>query len=317
MLRAMVPCSLMKLCAQGKRGLQRRRQLALGQMLIVVLIWSSSFVGVKAALRYTGPLTIAAFRYFLAFLFLFPWLLRHQHLFQQLKRTHWLRFALMGIAQYTIGNGVLYIAMKTLSATTGSLALCLLPIPVFFLGVLYLKERMSWLRLLGLIATIGGSFLFFSRGLAPGEPRALFLLSAAVLCASAFPVLGREFARGNQVNTTVLTALPLGIGGGILVILASTLEGIPRMPLLGWGIIVGLAVINTLVPYLLYSHALRTLHAVEANLIVSLTPLGTSLIALGALGERLSPIQFAAMVMMMGGACLVLWRRSHCTTIRE
>jgi len=107
---------------------RRKRVAAIGQMLIVVLIWSTSFVGVKVALRYTGPLTIAALRYFLAFLFLLPWLLVRRREFPHLPRAQWLRFSLMGIAQYTIGNGVLYIAMKTLSATTGSLVLCLLPI---------------------------------------------------------------------------------------------------------------------------------------------------------------------------------------------
>jgi len=132
-----------------------------------------------------------------------------------------------------------------------------------------------------------------------------------------FPCVGARVRKRKSSEYNSADRDSFGDRGGILVILASTLEGIPRMPLLGWGIIVGLAVINTLVPYLLYSHALRTLHAVEANLIVSLTPLGTSLIALGALGERLSPIQFAAMVMMMGGACLVLWRRSQCTRTCE
>ena len=290
---------------------RRRRVAAIGQMLIVALIWSSSFVGVKVALRYTEPLTIAALRFFLAFLFLLPWLLVRQRHFLHLPRAQWLRFSLMGIAQYTIGNGVLYIAMKTLSATTGSLALCLLPIPVFFWGISYLKERASWPRLFGLIATLGGGFLFFSRGLAPGEPWALFLLATAVLCASAFPVLAREVARDHKINTATITALPLAIGGGLLLVLGGIFEGIPRMPLEGWGIVVGLAVVNTLVPYLLYSHALRTLHAVEANVFVSLTPLGTSLIAAVTVGERLAGIQFAALFLMIGGASLVQWRRGR------
>lgn len=290
---------------------QRKRAAAIGQMLTVVLIWSSSFVGVKVALEYTGPLTVAALRYFLAFLFLLPWLLVRLRGFPRLPRAQWLRFSLMGIAQYTIGNGVLYIAMKTLSATTGSLVLCLLPIPVCLWGIAYLKERASLPRLGGLVATIGGAFLFFSRGLAPGEPWALFLLGTSVLCASAFPVLGREVARDNKIDTVTITALPLAIGGGLLLVFGGIFEGVPRMPLAGWGIVLGLAAINTLVPYLLYSNALRTLHAVEANVFVSLTPLGTSFVAAVTMGERLAGIQFAALFLMIGGASLVQWRKAR------
>jgi len=175
----------------------------------------------------------------------------------------------------------------------------------------YLKELASWPRVAGLVLTVGGSVLYFSRGLQPGEPLALLLLSIAVICASAFPVLARGVAREKQVDTVTLTALPLGIGGGILLLFAGLLEGIPHISFVGWGVVIGLAVVNTLVPYLLYSHALRTLHAVEANIFVSLTPLGTSLIAAVTVGERLTGIQFAALLLMIGGASLAQWRRGR------
>jgi len=175
----------------------------------------------------------------------------------------------------------------------------------------YLKENASWPRVAGLVLTVGGSALYFFRGLQPGEPFALLLLSIAVMCASAFPVLARGVAREQQVDSVTLNALPLGIGGGILLLFARLLEGIPHIPLVGWGVVIGLAVVNTLVPYLLYSHALTTLHSIEANIFVSLTPLGTSLIAAITVGERLAGIQFAALFLMIGGASLVQWRRGR------
>lgn len=97
----------------------------------------------------------------------------------------------------------------------------------------YLKELASWPRVAGLVLTVGGSVLYFSRGLQPGEPLALLLLSIAVICASAFPVLARGVAREKQVDTVTLTALPLGIGGGILLLFAGLLEGIPHIPFVG------------------------------------------------------------------------------------
>jgi|GEM_PF-5002989 len=42
--------------------------LAIGEMLLTALIWSSSFVGVRVALAYTGPFTVSGIRYLLAFL---------------------------------------------------------------------------------------------------------------------------------------------------------------------------------------------------------------------------------------------------------
>jgi drug/metabolite transporter (DMT)-like permease len=284
--------------------LLRRRLLPLGEALLTALIWSSSFVGVKVALAYTGPFTVAGLRYFLAFLFLCPWLRQRLQSSTPLTRLQWSRFTLMGLAQYTIGNGALFLALKTVSATTGSLVLCLVPIPVLLLGILHLKERPNRLQLLGLTVAIGGSILFFSPGLKLGEPLAVGLLGVAVLSFSAFPVLGRKIARNRQVANVTLTALPLGIGGGILLILAGAVEGIPHMPLFAWGVILGLALVNTLTAYLLFNHSLQHLTAVEANLMLNLTPLGTAIIAWGTLDELLLPVQIAAMFLVIAGASL-------------
>jgi probable blue pigment (indigoidine) exporter len=283
-----------------------------GEALLTALIWSSSFIGVKVVLRYTGPLTTAGLRYFLAFLFLFPWLWQKRRSSPSLTRQQWSRFALMGLFQYTIGNGALFFALKTLPATTGSLALCLVPIPVLLLGIIRLKERPRPLQLLALTITLGGSVLFFSpSGLELREPLALGLLGVAILSFSAFPVLAREVARGRQVDNITLTGIPLGIGGGLLLLLAAVLEGIPHMPPFAWGVILGLAVVNTLLAYLLYNHALQDLTAIEANVMLNLTPLGTAVIAWGALGERLVPIQIVAMFLVVVGASLMQWKKGR------
>jgi drug/metabolite transporter (DMT)-like permease len=276
------------------------------EAVITALIWSSSFIGVKVVLRYTGPLTTAGLRYFIAFLLLSPWLWQHWRSSPHLTRGQWSRFTLIGLFQYTIGNGALFFALKTLSATTGSLALCLVPIPVLLLGLVRLKERPRPLQLLALSITIGGSVLFFSpNGVEFRDPLALGLLGVAILSFSAFPVLVREVARSHKVDNIVLTGIPLGIGGGLLLLLAFIWEGIPRMPFFAWGVILGLALVNTLFAYLLYNHALRHLSAIEANVMLNLIPLGTALIAWGTLGERLLPVQIVAMFLSVVGASLV------------
>ena len=48
--------------------------VAIIEGLLVTIIWASSFVFVKMALAYMGPLTIAGLRYFIGFLILLPFL---------------------------------------------------------------------------------------------------------------------------------------------------------------------------------------------------------------------------------------------------
>ena len=282
----------------------RYRALPLGEALLTAAIWSSSFVGVKVALSYAGPFTVAGLRYFIAFLLLLPWLCLQRRKSESLKRPHYLRFGLMALSQYVIGNGCLFLALRKLSATTGSLALCLVPIPVLFIGMLHLGERLRGIQLLGVAVAIGSSILFLSGGLETGDALSLGLLGISILGFSAFPVLTRELARTRQLDNVTITAIPLGIGGGILLLIAALVEGIPEMPLLAWGVILGLALVNTLIAYMLYNHSLRHLTAVEANVLLNLAPLGTAVIAWAALGEKISPVQIAAILLVVLGASL-------------
>ncbi len=289
----------------------RARALPIGEALFVAGIWGSSFVGVKATLEHAGPLTVAALRYSMAAAILLPWVLRRGKVSERLSPRTWIRLAAIGVSQYAVGNGALFLALRAVSSTGASLAVSLVPIPVLLLSIAYLKERPNRIHLLGILVAIVGSLLFFSSGLEPIPGGAIGLLALATVSFAVMPVLGRDLARARVVSNTTLTAIPLALGGGLLLVIAAVTEGVPHMPLSTWGIIVGLALVNTLAAYLLFNHALHRLHASEANILLNLTPAATALIAWGAFGDRLASSQVVAMAIVILGASLAQFRRGR------
>ncbi len=292
----------------SKSDLDRSRLLAIGEALLAAAIWSSSFVGVKIMLSYTGPFTAGGVRFFIAFLLLAPFLLMRRRRRPSLTRREWFHLSTMGICQYTIGNAAMFSALKTISATSGSLALSFVPIPILVLSAILLGERPRVVQFVGIAAAIGGSVLFFSPSVDAQSPRAFVELAITVLSFTVFPVFGRRFARSRSLDNVTLTAVPLGIGGGALLASAMLIEGPPHMPVGVWGIMMGMAIVNTVIAYLLYNHALQHLTAVQVNVLINLSPLGTALIAWGTLGERLMSLQMVAMFMIIAGATLAQWR---------
>jgi len=292
-------------------GLIRSRLLPIAEAALVSAIWASSFVGVKVAFSYAGPFTVAALRYSIAGLVLLPAAIASLTGRVRPAARVWPRLFSIGLFQYLIGNGALFLALTMVRPTAASLALCLTPIPVLALEFFYLKERSGALHLLGIAVAIGGTVLFFSSGIQPVPPLAIGMLALATISFAVLPVIGRDLARSGEVGNLVLTGVPLAIGGGGLLVVALLVEGVPRLPLVGWGIVIGLAVVNTLAAYLLFNHALRSLHASEANVLLNLAPIGTALIAWGALGDRLTPMQMLAMAIAIAGVSLAQLRRSR------
>jgi drug/metabolite transporter (DMT)-like permease len=59
---------------------------------------------------------------------------------------------------------------------------------------------------------------------------------------------------------------------------------------------------------MLYNHSLRILTALEMNVMLNLSPLGTALLAWLLLGERVTILQLAGMVVVIIGVVLVQQR---------
>jgi drug/metabolite transporter (DMT)-like permease len=283
------------------------RSLAISEGIITMLIWSSTFILVKQGLEYVGPLTLAGFRYFLAFLLLLPFLIRRRPALRSWSSNLWLRLALIGLAAYTVGNGALFWGLKYVPATTGSFLFSLVPLLVLFMGVIWLRELPSRWQVMGVVVGLAGAFLFFSPGFGESEPLGTVIILAGLFGFAAFSILARGVAREREVDTVSLTAVPLAIGGAALLVLAVIVEGWPKIPGEAWPIIVFLALVNTAVAYLLYNHALQTLMALELNMLLNLAPLGTALLAWIFLGEMVSAEQMAGIVIVIVGVGLVQW----------
>lgn len=262
---------------------------------------------VKLALTELHPLTITGLRYFVGFLILVPLMIRNGSLasLRAISRKTWIRLVLVGICGYPIGNGAMNWGLQFLPATTGSLLLGLTPLLVLFLGIFWLREIPTRAQIFGLAIAMIGTALFFSTGLALGEGWAVAVVSFGLIGFVLFSIFGREIARDQHVDTLSLTALPLAIGGAILLLVALPLEGLPQFSANSLFIVLWLAAINTAFAYLIYNHSLQVMTALEMNILNNLAPLITAGIAWLLLGEKLEPLQLIGIVITLVGVFLV------------
>lgn len=287
------------------------RIVAIAEALVVNVIWASTFILIKIGLRDLGPLTLSGLRYFVGFVILLPLVARNRHAPRAWTPRLWARLILIGVAAYVIGNGALFWALQFIPATTGSFILSLLPLPVLFVGIFWLKEIPTRWQFAGIAVAVVGSVLFFSPGLSAGEPFAITVALLGLTGFVLFGILGREVARDRQVDTLSLTAVPLATGGGLALVIALLTEGMPRFSPTSLAVVVWLAAINTALGYILYNHSLQVLTAFEMNMLNDLAPLITATLAWLFLGEKIDPIQIVGILTVITGIVLVEWGRRN------
>ena len=271
----------------------------------MTFIWASSFVFVKMLLPDIGPLLIAGLRYFLAFFILLPFILRQKGSLGRIEPKMWGLLALIGISAYAIGNGALFWALRYLPATTVAFMFSFSPLLILFAGIVILKEFPTRWQIVGVVVVLIGGALFFSSGFQSDEPLGLAMVLVGLISFTAFGILGRSVAKARQLSTLNLTGIPFAIGGGLLLIIGLAVEGRPALDQNTWLVIVWLAIANTAFAYFLYYHALKSITALEMNVTLNLSPLGTALLAWLILGESLSSIQILGIFTVIVGVTTV------------
>jgi len=281
------------------------RAFAIAEAVLATLVWASSFVFVKLILPHVGPLSIAGLRYFLAFLVLLPFILGQRRFLSRIEPRMVGLLALIGISAYAIGNGALFWALRYLPATTVSFMMSGSPILILLAAILVLKEFPTRWQLLGVVITVFGGSLFFAPGFQSNEPLGLAIATVGLVGFTTFGIVGRSVARDKRTSTVILTGLPLAIGGGLLLVIGFAIEGWPVLHPTAWLIIAWLAIVNTAFAYTLYNHALRSITALEMNVILNLSPLGTALLAAVVLDESFSSVQILGIATVVLGVSLV------------
>ncbi len=277
--------------------------LAIAEAVLVNMIWATSFIIVKLVLDEISPLTISGLRYFIGALILLPFMLREKG--EKLSPKTLGLLLVLGITQYTIGNGAIFWSLQYLPATTVSFLMGSITIGTLIGGILWLKEVPSKIQLIGVFVALLGGALFFSAGLEAGEKIGLVLFFVGMLGITYFTLAGRKVARAGTVTTLRLTGVPLLLGGIVTLLIAIPIEGIPSASPSTWGLVLVLAAVNTALGYFLYNHALQVLTAIQMNIILNLTPVWTAIFGFFLLDERLGWMQMLAIAVVIVGVMLV------------
>lgn len=283
---------------------ERERNIALVCILLAVLFWGFSFISTKIVLDQIPPVSIAFFRQFIAAATLIPILVYTRSIPAISLRDLGIITAssFFGIVMYSIfeNNGL----MLT-TASNASMIVSALPIFTMFAETLIFKMRITW-KMIGCLAVsfIGVALLVTVNG-------RIDLLSGQLL--------GNLMVMGAMACWVVYNILILGLGGSHSSIATIAYQSLISIPLLvpfvipeagRWppisgitsGTVINMAFLGVFcsgVAYLCYIRAVRKIGATVASAFLNLIPVVTVICGYILLGEMLTLVQVAGMVLVM------------------
>jgi len=235
-------------------------------MLAIDLIWGLNYVAGKIGVTHVPPLWFAGLRFLGVILVLWPWLR-----WQRGQMTWVLAFAACSGA---LSFGPMFIAFQRADDVSVLAVLTQLSVPfATLLGVIFLRERIGWPRLLGLALSLGGvMFISF-------DPRVFAYVDAVLLMvvAQLFGAAGTVMVRHMRGISPFVLQAWLGLMGMPAMLGASlALEqgqwtALAQAPWLFWAVLAFSVFLVTLVSHAGTAWLLRHY---PVNVVMPLTLLG-------------------------------------------
>lgn len=282
------------------------------QALLVTFLWSTSWVLIKFGLQDIPALSFAGLRYSFAFLALLPFVLRRNQLaaLRRLSLAGWARLAALGLVFYALTQGAQFLSLVYLPAATVSLLLSFTTILVALLGIFMLGERPTTNQWLGCgLYLLGVVVYFYPADLPAGQLLGLSIAIAGLLANALAAILGRHVNRSGDLDPLAVTAVSMGIGAAVLLVTGMTVQGLPRLSLTNWVVVLWLAVVNSALAFTLWNRTLRILTAMESSLLNNTMLIQIAILAWIFLSERLSWQEIAGLVIAAVGTLIVQLNR--------
>jgi drug/metabolite transporter (DMT)-like permease len=131
------------------------RQLVPG--LLFASLWASAAVATKFGIHVADPLILANVRFLLAGggMLLFAYLIQKgKHPLP--KGKEWLQLVIFGSLNTTVYLGCFVIAMKSVSAGIGSLAVATNPLFIMVISAIWMKRQLKWYEIVGMFLGMAG-----------------------------------------------------------------------------------------------------------------------------------------------------------------
>ena len=268
-------------------------RVAVIKALFAVSFWGASFVATKISLQYIAPTALVWIRFAMGVVVLgFAVGLNKQ--FSLPKGKDWGYFALLGFLGITFHQWLQSTGLLTAQATTTAWIITSTPIFIALLGLLILKERLTWYQVAGVILAAFGVLLVVSKGnlstLAAGRfgtPGDFLVMISAVNWA-VFSTLSRPGLKKHSATLMMFYVMSFGwLFTSILFFVGPGIAEISSIPWNGWIAISFLGIFCSGIAYIFWYDALQVLPVAQTGAFLYLEPIITVIVAAILLKESI------------------------------
>ena len=280
------------------------------KLLLTAIFWGGTFVAGRLVTQNVGPYSISFLRFTIASILLLLLTWRIEGKLPILQKSQIIPVLLLGIIGIFIYNVMFFKGLKIIEAGRAALIIATCPIFITICMAIFLKEKISLLKGLGIVISVCGAiiviskgnlFRIFEGGLGLGE----LYIFCCVLSWVTYSVIGKSVMK----NLSPLASVSYSATVGAIALLVPALfegliQNIANQSALDWLCISYLGIFGTVIGFVWYYQGVERIGPTKAGLFINFVPISAILCAFFILEEQITLSLVIGAVLVISGVYL-------------
>lgn len=279
-------------------------------ILLPIVFWAFAFPFIKIGLEELSPVNLTILRLFVVCCVFLLFLLIAPKKFTPIQKKDIGPLFLLGFFGIVVYHLGLNYGEVHLSASAASLIIATIPIFTVIFATILLKEKVTKKIAVGVLLSLTG-VIIISLTSSDGNPIEVAYLAAAVAvlisaCVGAgYTIAGKKLLQRYSALSLTVYAMLFGCIGLFPFLSSSLVAEMAVLSVRGWGAVLFLALLPTVVGYVLWYVALEVKSASEVSVFLYFIPVLSTIISWILFGEQITWFFILGGVMVIGGLLIV------------
>jgi drug/metabolite transporter (DMT)-like permease len=291
------------------------------KLVCMTLLWGGAFISARVVIQQTEqPFSAAFLRFAIASGLLVVFVRSQAAPKPKLQGKHYFWLILLGLTGIFGYNALFFEGLKTVEASRAALIIANTPITIALLSAIFLKEKLTLIRIVGILLSVSGALVVISRGelsafteqpLTWGEGCIL----GCVLCWAIYALIGKVVMKDLAPLQSVTYSCVIGT---VALFFPATAEGLFHE--VGgyshkvWLHLIYLGVFATVIGFIFFYQGIRRIGPVKTGLFINLVPIFAVILSVIFLRESVTISLLIGAALVISGVYLTNRKITECKT---
>lgn len=299
-----------------KHDISKKKSIALSNwqfvvmMIITVIVWAFAFPFIRIGLDELSFVNLTIMRFVVVCVTLLAILLLQPKRFSKLHKKDIIPIFILGFFGVMVYHFGLNYGEQYVSPGAASLIIATIPVFIVVLAVMFLNEKITLKKFLGIVLSLSGVLIISIWGTQDASIEIEYMSGAlAVLVAAAmgalYTVAGKKLLSRYSALSLTVYAMLLGSLGLLPFLSKSLLDEVSAMSARGWIAVIFLGICSTVIGYILWYVALKIKTASEVSVYLYAIPVLSTIISYVLFDDKITLLFIFGGLLVIVGLVIV------------